>query len=51
MTKIIKCEKCGKEHELELQDDGACGDPDCCGARSYYYSITCECGEHIFEDE
>lgn len=43
--KIIKCEKCGKEGKALLDDDGACGDPECCGYRTYYYKLECSCGE------
>lgn len=27
------------ESVLELDDDGACGDPECCGAPSYYLAV------------
>lgn len=43
--KII-CNKCGSECEYSMEDDGACGDPDCCGCASYWVEVKCpNCGE------
>ena len=31
---------------VELDDDGACGDPECCGGATYWIKISCPtCGE------
>lgn len=36
---------CGGDIELIDCDDGACGDPECCGGTSYYITARCKkCG-------
>lgn len=38
----VRCKKCGSEDvTVELADDGACSDPECCGSPSYYIDVTC----------
>jgi len=41
------CKKCKqKNHTILLRHDGACGDPECCGSRTYYgIRIECKCGK------
>lgn len=38
----VKCKVCGGEAEVFLDDNGACGDPECCGERSYYIAYKCK---------
>ena len=43
--KVI-CKKCNEECELKLEDDDACGDPECCGSPSYHIEVICpNCGD------
>lgn len=37
----ITCTNCGSDAEISLEDDGACGNPKCCGPRSYWLEIRC----------
>ena len=44
----ITCNKCKSKCELKIENDGACGDPDCCGcgAPTSYVIIECpKCGQ------
>jgi len=44
---LIQCTDCtGTEFDIEWVDNGACGDPECCGAREIMYvEIRCKnCG-------
>jgi hypothetical protein len=38
----IMCKKCGGKAEMTLEDDSACGDPECCGDRSSWVAINCK---------
>lgn len=35
------CKKCGAEAEIYIDDNGACGDPECCGEYEEYAVLIC----------
>jgi hypothetical protein len=44
----VTCKKCGSPAKVVHDDNGACGDPNCCGEREYWIEIRCtnkECKE------
>ena len=46
MEKELIHKDCDGEIDVELDDDGACGDPECCGSPSYHIVIHCKkCGK------
>jgi hypothetical protein len=38
----IRCIKCGELAKLEKDDDGACGDPECCSGREEWVNAVCK---------
>lgn len=43
----VICRTCKSEATVGMGDDGACGDPECCGAASYRLEIHCKnCPQH-----
>lgn len=41
MENEIIHKECGGEIIVVLEDDGGCGDPECCGSISYHIHIKC----------
>lgn len=39
---VVKCSKCGKDAKIILVDNGACGDPECCGDYKQWTEFHCE---------
>lgn len=48
---VVTHDRCKEKCTIKLDDDGACGDPECCGDTRYYITVTCpKHGEQEMDD-